>query len=399
MRSKIGKEAPQPSEQRSDTHLPAGSVADPMLDRISGTLGGFRLSDILTARSHSQDFCETRANYIAQRLRFMLAFFIVAVPAWIPVDYLTLNPEHFTPMAVARGVLAGALVLIWLLALLRPRPLHIHILLFLTLLAPGLFYSAAMVIMQQGTPEPALAGYTGMPYMMVALTGLFPLTLLYGAGLMLTVLLCYAGVELWAGTLLTTASLNTLWVLSLICGITFWVQGGQLLMLLKLYRESTRDPLTGLINRRVLMARLEAEIELHQSQGRPFSVLMCDLDRFKRINDNHGHLMGDQVLRHSAEILRQQLRKTDIIARFGGEEFMVVLPGLSAGESLGAAERIRAAFENAEIQTPAGEPLPVTTSIGVTDYRDGEAVEQTLLRADELLYEAKEGGRNRVISR
>ncbi|WP_210396479.1 GGDEF domain-containing protein [Motiliproteus sediminis] len=365
---------------------------------IKRLLGGFQPSDILSARQHSPDFNATRADYITKRLRFMLLFFVAAVPAWIPVDYLTLNSENFSRISLARVALTAFLGLLYLISRSKPRPLTAHAVLVFTILSSVTFYLASMIIMATGVTETPLAGYSAMPMMVVALTGLFPVTLLFGALLAATITLSYLGLQTWLGQLATSETLNTLWVIGLVTGVTLWIQCGQLLMLLKLYRESTRDALTGLINRRVLMKQFELVMEDANAGNTGFAVLMCDLDRFKRINDNHGHLIGDKVLRQAAAVLTDNLRKSDTIARFGGEEFMAILPGLNAAEAKRLAEELRQAFEACEISDGANGTIPVTTSIGLTDYQPGERIEELLERADQLLYQAKQKGRNQVVA-
>jgi diguanylate cyclase (GGDEF)-like protein len=170
-------------------------------------------------------------------------------------------------------------------------------------------------------------------------------------------------------------------------------------MLLRLYRESTQDPLTGMINRRVLMKRLTTEIAHVSDGGSSFCILMFDLDRFKRINDKYGHLVGDKVLKATADILQKGLREHDIVARFGGEEFVAVLPGLKNGEAISIAERIRESCYGTKVMAPNGDGIQLSTSVGVTEYEAGEAIEVTLNRVDESLYEAKVMGRNRVVHR
>lgn len=372
---------------------------DHFLARLMGPLlSGFRVADILHGGTHSEDFDETRSDYILKRLRFMLAFFVLAVPAWIPVDYLTLSPENFVGLAIARAILCAALLLLLLFCLARPGPRTTAVLLTLSMVASVTFYLAAMVLMSTGTTDAPLAGYTAMPIMMVAVTGLYPLTLVFGASLSLLIVASYLGLQLWNGVPLSSETLNTLWVLALIFGVTLWIQIGQLLMLLKLYRESTRDALTGLINRRVLMKQLEFQRQHYLEAGTPFSIMMCDIDRFKRINDTHGHMVGDQVLKKASSILTERVRRQDVVARFGGEEFMVVLPGLSLEASKPIAEAVRDGFEAAGFNTQDGTYVPLTLSIGLTPFTSDEPIDDLLERADQLLYAAKQGGRNQVVA-
>lgn len=369
-------------------------LSQPWLDRL---LGGFRLQDILGAGQHSADFDHTRAAYMRTRLIFMLVFFVIAVPAWIPVDYLTLNSENFMPLALARLVLSAFLLILLLGCLLRPRPLVTHSLLMLSILASVVFYLAAMVFMRTGTTDIPLAGYRAMPMMMIALTGLFPLTLIQGLSLMGLIVASYLGLEYWSGRLLMSETLNNLWVLGLMAGVTLWIQSGQLLMLLKLYRESTRDALTGLINRRVLVKQLRLHRQQYRDQGTPFCLLMGDIDRFKRINDNHGHQVGDAVLKLAADILNRSVRPQDTVARYGGEEFMVLMPGIELAAAENLAEAVRAGFETADFHTADGTAVSVTLSSGLVTYRAEETLDSLLERVDQLLYKAKQQGRNRVV--
>jgi diguanylate cyclase (GGDEF)-like protein len=167
---------------------------------------------------------------------------------------------------------------------------------------------------------------------------------------------------------------------------------------------SRTDPLTGLWNRRHTEEQLQAAASLSRRHGTPFAVLMIDVDHFKRVNDRHGHLAGDEVLREVARRMAGAVRGSDVTARFGGEEFVILLPrtGYEAGRVL--AERIRRAVADETVRvTGAVEPLSVTVSIGVAEHctrTDGEdlerAGEQLLARADAALYDAKAGGRNSV---
>lgn len=396
-------ETTTPEQARQDRRrpMPAPAEAAPQerspFDFLTPFVRGFKPEDIISTRHHSDDFIETRAEYIALRLRFMAIFYAIAVPLWIPFDYLLLRPEHFGPMVIARLLLAGFLLPLGLLTLRRLTSWQVHAVLALTIIGPCVFYAAAMLILNQGVAEPPLAGYSFMPFLAIAMLGVFPLTLVWGIALTATVVLVHLGLAASQGQLMTTNTANDLWVFLMIGGISLWIQSGQLLMLLKLYRESTQDPLTGLINRRVLMKRLTAEIA-HVSEGkRSFCVLMFDLDRFKRINDNHGHLTGDKVLRTTARLLQDGVREHDIVARFGGEEFVAVLPGSTSEEAIAVAERIRQRCQETTVAAPNGEGIQLSTSVGVTEYEAGEAVEATLSRVDDSLYKAKELGRNRVI--
>jgi diguanylate cyclase (GGDEF)-like protein len=160
--------------------------------------------------------------------------------------------------------------------------------------------------------------------------------------------------------------------------------------------QSTKDNLTGLGNRRTTLEELQARFELGRRHGRALSVIMCDLDNFKQINDTLGHGAGDVVLREFGERVRHNLRASDLAGRIGGEEFLLVLPETDLDGALLLAERVRAAAADVPFDLPGG-PIRVTCSLGVAQRRsvdrDGGAL---MARADGALYEAKRHGRNQV---
>ncbi len=156
---------------------------------------------------------------------------------------------------------------------------------------------------------------------------------------------------------------------------------------------SITDHLTGAFTRRHLDEVLATEISRAGRSGHCFAVLLCDLDRFKSVNDQFGHRAGDKVLVQTVALLRKMIRKIDVPGRWGGEEFMVVLPEIGdLGHGLAAAEKLRAAFEAEDF----GAVGPRTASFGVAVYSPGETAEQLVERADQALYRAKAAGRNRV---
>ena len=155
------------------------------------------------------------------------------------------------------------------------------------------------------------------------------------------------------------------------------------------------DPLTGLPNRAAWGERLQYEVEHWQIHGNPLLIAMLDLDHFKRINDGYGHLAGDKVLKIIAAQLRRHLRPVDFIARFGGEEFVLLMPDTPLTTGLQLVDKLRTAIEACPFHFK-GEPVTITLSIGVSAFRAGDRSDQVLKRADEALYRAKHRGRNCV---
>ena len=158
------------------------------------------------------------------------------------------------------------------------------------------------------------------------------------------------------------------------------------------------DPLTHLLNRRALTIRLVAELERVRRYNSPLTMLMVDLDHFKRVNDTYGHLVGDEVLRGISEILQRSVRTVDMVARYGGEEFVVVLPETGEQGAVVFAERIRERVEEHRFDAQRSEGAKVTVSIGVSSFPAPhvETAEDLFARADAALYRAKERGRNKV---
>ena len=155
------------------------------------------------------------------------------------------------------------------------------------------------------------------------------------------------------------------------------------------------DPLTDLPNRAAWGERLQYEVDQWQKNGNPLLIAMLDLDHFKRINDGYGHLAGDKVLKIIATQLRKHLRPIDFIARFGGEEFVLLMPDTPLNAGLHLIEKLRAAIQACPFHFK-GEPVTITTSIGVSAFRPGDRSDHVLKRADEALYRAKRRGRNCV---
>ncbi|APW44320.1 GGDEF domain-containing protein [Rhodoferax saidenbachensis] len=202
-------------------------------------------------------------------------------------------------------------------------------------------------------------------------------------------------------------------VMSLVASVVMWRQYVSAALLRRQLTESnaslekkqeelsylaTHDALTGLRNRRAFL--LEAEHELNRALRYPSEtgILIADLDHFKRVNDRYGHPAGDAVLRHFADLLKAQLRDSDIAARLGGEEFIVLLPGTGTAGTAVVAEKIRRAIEAAPV-AHADQHIAITVSIGVSSLpaHDNSAIDTLYGRADQALYAAKAEGRNRVV--
>lgn len=162
-----------------------------------------------------------------------------------------------------------------------------------------------------------------------------------------------------------------------------------------LREASTHDPLTGLGNRRLLVERLKEESDRSRRYSRPLSIAMLDIDHFKQVNDEHGHELGDQVLVEVSRIMEEQVRDQDLCGRWGGEEFLIILPETHVDAACRVLERVRDNI--AALQVQIGEQsIGITVSIGVAEHEDEEAYSDTINQADWALLTAKRSGRNRL---
>lgn len=168
----------------------------------------------------------------------------------------------------------------------------------------------------------------------------------------------------------------------------------------ELERLAMIDPLTGVLNRRAFFERLDTEFRRSQRYARSLTVVMVDVDHFKDLNDRYGHATGDSVLAKCAELLAADLRQSDEVGRYGGEEFAILLPETSLANGVTVAEKLRMAIDGLRIDSPDGgeQAIHVTISAGVASYPSPGATDGLALldRADRALYEAKHAGRNRV---
>lgn len=156
------------------------------------------------------------------------------------------------------------------------------------------------------------------------------------------------------------------------------------------------DPLTGIYNRRYLELYMEKIIPLSEKKEQTMTLIMFDIDHFKKINDIYGHHAGDMVLQKIVRVIKRAIRQSDVFVRIGGEEFVILLPNCSLEHGIKFAERIRKTVENTKF-IYKGIRIFVTVSIGVTEYKGGQDLEEFFEKADQALYQAKETGRNKVV--
>lgn len=163
----------------------------------------------------------------------------------------------------------------------------------------------------------------------------------------------------------------------------------------ELDKMSKTDYLTGLANRRFMMERIKEELARKERNGSNMSILMCDIDHFKKINDSYGHEVGDLVIKEVTNNINKILRKYDVVSRWGGEEFLILLPDIGNKEACIIAEKIRKQIENTKIVDQKIE-CRVSITIGVTEYDEKVSISDNINNADEALYQGKNAGRNKI---
>lgn len=167
-------------------------------------------------------------------------------------------------------------------------------------------------------------------------------------------------------------------------------------LLKQLEELSVKDPLSGAYNRRFLLRYIESGIAKHKDTRAPLSIIMFDIDKFKRVNDDYGHLVGDDVIKGFSGVLLKSCRNYDVVARYGGEEFILVMPGASEETAYARAEQIRKRVEKASFSEEIDRPITVSGGVASYDIRY-QTVEEFISIADEYLYTAKETGRNKIV--
>ena len=314
-------------------------------------------------------------------------FLVAAVLGFLSV---LLPHDPITRDAVVLGISAAALLIAVVLPAFRRRGIRRVGVAALLIVATAL---TAAAIWATGGPPNA----TSALYMWICLYGAYALPERWALGIAVACASSYVFVTLIAppefppvAHLVT--SIASLFVVTLIVST---LQSRLHILVGKLELAARTDPLTGLANRRHFNEELELELERSRRTGRPLTVIVCDLDHFKDVNDTFGHIVGDDVLRLVGRVLIDESRAIDLPARFGGEEFAVVLPDtdLEAGEHV--ADRLRVALERRSLAVGP----PVTLSLGVAcTAQVGRSSEALYRAADRALYAAKEDGRNRRVS-
>lgn len=339
------------------------------------------------------DDCQAaHSALIRARLETLVPLLAVLTVAWLAIELVWFGTAQITVSVSLRVGLAVALLVLraWLPRLHAEAAIHAYV--WLQAIGFGLLQWR---VAPAHEAAPAV-GYGLFPFILAAQLSLLPLPWLRG------LLVVLAPAAQLAVTLSTQREphWNEILLFILIATTAVWASHVQLRLLVDLLgarADAAQDALTGLANRRTAHIRLEAACQRARRQHGHLSVLMLDLDRFKQVNDRWGHANGDRVLVAVAQAVRDELRASDLAVRYGGEEFMALLPDTNAADAMEVAERIRLRIEQLRIGL-SDAVVAITLSIGVATLLPEDTAESIVARADKALYAAKDAGRNRCMA-
>lgn len=358
------------------------------------------LHDLISPATHSPLVQRRRAQLIVSRVRWVAATFAVLTPLWILVDV------YFFPAPLCwwlAGLRGGASIAFAAVAVGFRNTERIGLALkaLASLLAiPTLFFLISDPLLsgyELNQIQLALAaGYAFLPFVMVAGLSVFPITAVEGAAFSAPLILSMVFVVVGGFELLPFSSyLGALWLLGLLAMVATLAGMSQLHFMMALVQQASHDVLTKVYTRRVGEELLAVQFHHAQRQDMNMALAFIDLDKFKTINDDYGHEEGDHTLQRACEAMRRILRRGDIVVRWGGEEFIVIMPNTDAAGARIAVERLR---EEGLGNRPDGKPQ--TASIGIAERKvDGlETWSDLVEQADQRMYKAKKTGRDRVVT-
>lgn len=380
------------------------AVADGFRERLAGLMLGDvpqgELSWLLSPRYHLSLLTRRRATMIVNRVRLFAFLFAVLTPLWSIVDLVVFPFDLWLSLAVLRFLASVA----FLTLLLHYRPssnlFDAYRAMAFLFAIPTIFFIASHIVLGShqlsGLSAAIGAGYAFLPFVLLAGLAVFPLTLIENLIIASPMLIAQAiaGILSWP-TLDWPSFAAAFWLLTLIAGVSTLAGMSQLAFMIALVGQAIRDPLTGIFSRRSGEEVLELQSIIACRSAAPLSVAFIDLDHFKRVNDQFGHEAGDKVLIGATESVSANLRRGDMLSRWGGEEFLLIMPNTDLTQGELALERLRAIGFG---MRPDGSPM--TASIGIAERLTDQTADWKELvdKADQRMYRAKQAGRHRVIS-
>ncbi|MBF0368250.1 MAG: diguanylate cyclase [Magnetococcales bacterium] len=341
-----------------------------------------------------------RVMLILSRVRLTAIAFAILTPLWIILDIAVFPDDIWTRLAIGRLLASAAFAMVPFLFRDSDRVRDAYLAIILLFSIPTLLFLyshhlfATIQMTITGIGASFIAGYAFLPFVLVSGLSVFPLTALEGGAFVAPAILVELATGAFGQSLISPdARLGLIWLLILIGAVAVISGMSQLHYLSEIIVKSAHDPLTKVYNRATGSELLEKYFLLARRNGTPLSLLFFDLDHFKSINDHFGHDAGDQVLQNAALALKKAIRKEDLVVRWGGEEFLVVLPHITRMEPSFLIERL--GREGLGMR-PEGTPL--TASMGLGEFTTDQPIHLNAFieLADQRMYRAKQSGRNRL---
>jgi diguanylate cyclase (GGDEF)-like protein len=377
---------------------------DVVFDRLTGLMPGelkqAEISWLGRPGGHLPLLARRRATLIVNRVRLFAFLFAVLTPLWSVVDFIVFPYPLSLQLALMR--LLATVAFTSLLLYYRPTGdmLNAYRAMALLFAIPTAFYVASHMVLGNyqlaGFSAAMGAGYAFLPFVLLAGLSIFPLTLLESVLIASPILLAQAisGYVEWH-SMDWPSFAGAFWLQVLITGVSNLAGMSQLAFMIALVRQAIRDPLTGVFSRTSGEEVMELQFTIACRSEAPLSAAFIDLDFFKLVNDKFGHEAGDKVLIAMTDIVGRNLRHGDMLARWGGEEFVLIMPNTTLAQAEAALSRLRQAGFGMR-----PELLPVTASIGIAERISDQAVDWKALieLADQRMYVAKQTGRDRVVT-
>jgi diguanylate cyclase (GGDEF)-like protein len=363
-------------------------------------LASGRFADLVSTRHHAPYLTRHRLTAIVTRVRLVAAAFSVLTLIWIALDAATLSADHWPLLATCRALAAVVFIRLAIAPDREQSRARALTMLGIALAMPLMIYGVSQFLLA-GIPLQGLAAinsnlYRALPLIVFAGLSIFPLVASEGIFFAVVIASAVAVIQLVLVGVNAIELFSTLWVFMLAMGIYLLACAIQLNYMMALLRRASHDPLTGALTRRSGTEVLDLHFRLACDQDAPLSVLFVDADNFKSINDNFGHDAGDQALKEIAAKLHSLMRQADVVIRWGGEEFVVILTNTPMSGARLVVDRIIDGWLG---KRPDG--VPVTASMGLAERQTDGVTDwsQLITLADKRMYVAKTSGKANCVNR
>jgi diguanylate cyclase (GGDEF)-like protein len=338
---------------------------------------------------------------IMARVHLIALTFGALTLAWIVVDAAAFEAPVWQPIALCRIAAATGFGALAIYSRGLNTILQARISVTLMFLIPVSFYAITYPFLANmnitGWSQTIFISYALLPFIIVGGLGFLPITLLEGLSWIVPLLVANFAVQFYLiDTVDVYLALGTNWLLFLLAFAAAFAGISQLHLIIELARQASSDPLTGSFIRRIGQELLDAQYNVSERQAAPFSVAFADIDDFKSVNDQFGHDIGDKVLCQTTDHIQDNLRKSDLLVRWGGEEFLLIMPNT---DHAGAAQLFDRLYENGLGLRPDGSMLTVSIGVAERQADDSHSWEDLVATADARMYEAKAAGKNRFVAK